>query len=110
MFSRVFQEIWDSVEAHYADLLPYERYMACRQCGIIYYYRKREPELTPKVDKDIRDNIKSTLTLDFSESDLASDAYPGPATFGLMVDGSARNWLVYWKSPFASGPFVIRIL
>ena len=68
----LIKEIWDSVEAHYADLLPYERYMACRQCGIIYYYRKREPELTPKVDKDIRDNIKSTLTLDFSESDLAS--------------------------------------
>ena len=50
------------------------------------------------------------VTTELTESDLASDAYPGPATFGLMVDGSSRNWLVYWKSPFASGPFVIRIL
>lgn len=58
------------------------------------------------MDRDGWDAVTTELT----ESDLASDAYPGPATFGLMVDGSARNWLVYWKSPFASGPFVIRIL
>ncbi len=62
-------QIWDAVEQHYAHLLPYERYMACTRCGVIYYYRSREPKLTPKVDEDIRAAQAATLTIDFSDSE-----------------------------------------
>lgn len=58
--------IWDSIEEHYANLLPYERYVACVNCGVIYYYRRNEPELTAKVDEDIRKAEAATLKIDFT--------------------------------------------
>lgn len=35
-------EIWNAVEAHFADLPPETRYDECRKYGLIYYYRKGE--------------------------------------------------------------------
>lgn len=35
-------EIWNAVEAHFADLSPETRYDECRKYGLIYYYRKGE--------------------------------------------------------------------
>ncbi len=66
----LIKEIWDAIEAKYAELLPYERYVECKNCGVIYYYRKGEKKLTPKVDNDIRANRKATQYLDFNENNL----------------------------------------
>ena len=38
----LFVEVWNLVEAHYADLPPEARFDECRRYGIIYYYRKGE--------------------------------------------------------------------
>ncbi len=62
----LIKQIWDQVEAHYAELLPYAKYKACCDCGVIYYYRRREAELTPKTDEDIIKNQNATLRIDFN--------------------------------------------
>lgn len=59
--------IWNAIEAYYANLLPYAKYKACRDCGVIYYYRTGEKHLTPKTDEYIKINEESTLSLDFDE-------------------------------------------
>ncbi len=46
-------DIWNTVEAHYKDLLPYARLMACKSYGLIYYYRTGEKKLTPETDREI---------------------------------------------------------
>ncbi len=43
-------DIWNQVEAHFADCKPYDRLIKCQSYGLIYYYRRREPELTPADD------------------------------------------------------------
>lgn len=63
----IIKKIWDDVEAYYSECLPYERFMNCKKCGVIYYYRRGEKKLTPKVDNDIRLNEKLTQTIDFGE-------------------------------------------
>ena len=60
-------QIWDAIEATYVDLLPYARYQACTKCGVIYYYRKGEKHLTPKIDEDIEKAQAATLSLSFEE-------------------------------------------
>jgi hypothetical protein len=60
-------QIWDAVEEKYANLLPYARYQACLNCGVIYYYRKGENHLTPKVDEDIQKAQDATLSILFEE-------------------------------------------
>jgi hypothetical protein len=42
----VILSIWNQVEAKFKDLPPYVRLEKCRQYGLIYYYRKGEPEIT----------------------------------------------------------------
>ena len=51
----------------------------------------------------------AAVTTELTDADRAKASFPGSGTFGLLVDGSARNWLVHWKSPLASGPFVLQI-
>ena len=38
-------ELWNVIEAHFANLPPKERYEQCSKFGIIYYYRKNEERL-----------------------------------------------------------------
>ena len=38
-------ELWNQIEAHYADLPPETRFNACRKLGVIYYYRRHEPHI-----------------------------------------------------------------
>ena len=38
-------DIWNTVEAHFADLPPEIRYDECRKYGLIYYYRKGENKI-----------------------------------------------------------------
>ncbi|MBR4547156.1 MAG: hypothetical protein IKO66_03800 [Paludibacteraceae bacterium] len=49
----IILDIWNTVEAHYKDLLPYARLMACKSYGLIYYYRTGEKKLTPETDQEI---------------------------------------------------------
>ena len=49
----IILDIWNTVEAHYKDLLPYARLQACKSYGLIYYYRTGEKKLTPETDKEI---------------------------------------------------------
>lgn len=60
-------QIWDAVEAYYAELLPYAKYSACKKCGIIYYYRTGEAKLTPKTDEDIIKAKEATLEMKFGD-------------------------------------------
>lgn len=46
--------IWDEVENHFRDLLPYERMCRCKEYGVIYYYRKGEKELSPRTDLSLK--------------------------------------------------------
>lgn len=46
----IIQEIWNEVEAKYADLPPYQRLKKCQDYGLIYYYRRGEKELTLEDD------------------------------------------------------------
>lgn len=39
----VLLEIWNAVEAHFAELPPEQRFNECRKYGLIYYYRRHEP-------------------------------------------------------------------
>lgn len=45
---QIIQDIWNEVEAKYAELSPYDRLIECKNYGIIYYYRRGEKELTPE--------------------------------------------------------------
>ena len=49
----IILDIWNTVEAHYKDRLPYARYTACKAYGVIYYYRTGEKKLTPETDREI---------------------------------------------------------
>lgn len=46
--------IWDEVENHFRDLLPYERMCRCKEYGVIYYYRKGEKERSPRTDLELK--------------------------------------------------------
>ncbi len=58
-------QIWDAVEAYYSYMLPYAKLNACQKCGLIYYYRRGEHVLTPKVDNDLRMAEEATLRIEF---------------------------------------------
>lgn len=60
--------IWDAIEAYYAELLPYARYMACKKAGVIYYYRTGERHLSPRTDELIIENREATLSIDFDDT------------------------------------------
>jgi hypothetical protein len=55
--------IWDEVENHFRELLPYERMCRCKEYGVIYYYRKGEKELTPRTDLEIKHQRERELQL-----------------------------------------------
>lgn len=41
----ILLELWNQIEAHFAQEPPEIRYAACRKLGVIYYYRKNEEHL-----------------------------------------------------------------
>lgn len=47
-------QIWNEVEEHFRELLPYERLCRCKEYGLIYYYRKGEKELTALTDLELK--------------------------------------------------------
>lgn len=42
----IILDIWNQVEAYYKDMDPFDKLEKCREYGLVYYYRKGEPELT----------------------------------------------------------------
>ncbi len=59
-------DIWNQVEAYYAQKLPYERLRCCQNYGLIYYYRTGEKRLTAESDKEIVRQKAQTPTIDFA--------------------------------------------
>ena len=55
--------IWDEVENHFRELLPYERMCRCKEYGVIYYYRKGEKELSPRTDLELKRQREMELQL-----------------------------------------------
>ncbi len=41
----VLLEMWNQIEAHFAELPPEKRFNACREYGVVYYYRRHEPHV-----------------------------------------------------------------
>ena len=46
-------EVWNQVEQHYSNLLPYDKMMKCQLYGVIYYYRKGEKKLSAESDREL---------------------------------------------------------
>ena len=42
----IILNIWNQIEAEFKDLEPYDRLQKCKEYGVVYYYRKGEPEIT----------------------------------------------------------------
>lgn len=38
-------ELWNAIEAHFADLPPEQRFDECRKFGVVYYYRRHEERI-----------------------------------------------------------------
>ena len=46
-------------------------------------------------------------TTALTDSDLSNASYPGPGTFGVLLNNTIRHWLVHWSSPEMSGPVTL---
>ena len=51
---RIILDIWNQVDSYYKDLLPYARMRACKEYGLIYYYRPNEKRLSEETDKRLQ--------------------------------------------------------
>ncbi|MCQ2323916.1 MAG: hypothetical protein MJZ53_03580 [Paludibacteraceae bacterium] len=60
-------DIWNQVEGHYKDCLPYQRLRNCQAYGVIYYYRTGEKHLSAETDREIQRQIDSQPTIQWSE-------------------------------------------
>ncbi len=49
----IILEIWNEVEAKFAELPPYDRLIQCQSYGLVYYYRRGEKELTPEDNNNL---------------------------------------------------------
>jgi hypothetical protein len=59
--------IWNQVEDHYKNLLPYAKMQHCKAYGLIYYYRTGEKHLTAETDKEIKRREEMQPTLQWIE-------------------------------------------
>jgi len=62
----IILDIWNQVEAHYANLLPYAKMLKCQLYGVIYYYRKGEKKLSAETDREIQRIRDSQPTIQWS--------------------------------------------
>ncbi len=63
----IILDIWNQVEAFFANKLPYERLRACQNYGLIYYYRTGEKKLSAETDKEMERLAAQSPTIDFME-------------------------------------------
>ena len=59
-------DIWNRVEDHYKNLLPYAKLMKCQLYGVIYYYRKGERKLSAESDRELQRIRDSQPTIQWS--------------------------------------------
>lgn len=59
----IILDIWNQVEAYFADRLPYDRLQNCERYGMKFYYRTGQKRITPDTDKRINDDRSRNLTL-----------------------------------------------
>jgi len=63
----IILELWNQIEAHYKNELPYARLRKCQTYGVIYYYRNGEDKLTPETDRRIQQNLDNELSIKWTE-------------------------------------------
>lgn len=59
--------VWNEIEQHFADCLPYDRLMKCQSYGVIYYYRPGETHLSAETDKKIAEGLRRQTTLEWRD-------------------------------------------
>jgi len=62
---RIIVDIWNTVEEHYKDLLPYEKMQHCKDYGIVYYYRPNEQHYSTETDEIMRKAREAQTALQF---------------------------------------------
>lgn len=62
-------DIWNQVETHFENLLPYAKMCRCKQYGVIFYYRPGEKKLSIESDKELDRISKMQTTLQWSEGE-----------------------------------------
>lgn len=62
----IIVDIWNKVEDHYKNLLPYAKLMKCQLYGVIYYYRKGERKLSAESDRELQRIRDSQPTIQWS--------------------------------------------
>lgn len=62
----IIVDIWNRVEDHYKNLLPYAKLMKCQLYGVIYYYRKGERKLSAESDRELQRIRDSQPTIQWS--------------------------------------------
>ena len=65
----IILSIWDQVENFYKDELPYAKLQNCQAYGMIYYYRKGEPKLSPQTDQQILSDRAQQTKLKWFETE-----------------------------------------
>ena len=62
-------DIWNQVEEHYRNRLPYDKLCHCKNYGVVYYYRVGERKLTAQTDEALRKEMEQcpSLPLDTAE-------------------------------------------
>lgn len=63
----IILDIWNQVEAHYANLFPYERMMRCKAYGVVYYYRTGEKKLSAETDRKLQEASTMQTTLQWND-------------------------------------------
>lgn len=59
--------IWNQVEDHYKNMLPYAKLQHCKAYGLVYYYRTGEKHLTAETDKELKRKEEMQPTLQWIE-------------------------------------------
>lgn len=62
-------ELWNQIEDFYKKELPYARLRKCQNYGVVYYYRTGEEQLTPEMDRRLKQNQESELKIKWSEKE-----------------------------------------
>lgn len=61
---KIILDIWNAVESHYDNKLPYDRMRSCENYGLKFYYRPNEKRITAETDKEIEKAAASQMKLE----------------------------------------------
>lgn len=63
----IILDIWNQVEDHYKNCLPYDKLQKCKAYGLIYYYRTGEKHLSRETDAEILRLRESQPTIQWTD-------------------------------------------